>query len=89
MLNDGKSDCYYWTDSLCINYNDSAEISRQVTRTGEIYSCVKQVIVWLGHEQTGKDAMKLVHDSLSDSVLEDVNEDAILEAAIYLLLRPF
>lgn len=39
----------YWIDQICINQDDDDdEKKNQVQMMGEIYSCAKQVIVWLG-----------------------------------------
>ena len=44
-----------WIDQLCINQEDSAERSQQVTMMGDIYSLARQVLVWLGpsDDETG------------------------------------
>lgn len=89
MWQDGKYDCYYWTDSLCINQSNRDEVNEQVCRMDIIYYQAKQVIVWLGHDQRGENAMKLIHGSLSHPVLGDSSKDSISEAALYLLLRPY
>ncbi len=38
----------YWIDQLCINQEDSKEKVSQVLLMGQIYSCAKQVLAWLG-----------------------------------------
>ncbi|KAK8062394.1 HET-domain-containing protein [Apiospora hydei] len=38
-----------WIDALCINQQDEAEKTAQVSEMGLIYSRAKQVNVWLGH----------------------------------------
>ncbi|PMD38757.1 hypothetical protein L207DRAFT_634758 [Hyaloscypha variabilis F] len=55
-------DRLYWTDSLCLHQKDTQEISEQVPRMGEIYSTAEEVLVWLGHEREGEDALKLIRD---------------------------
>ena len=44
-----------WIDQLCINQDDAAERSQQVTMMGDIYSLARQVLVWLGpsDDETG------------------------------------
>jgi hypothetical protein len=37
-----------WVDAICINQNDVAEKSSQVPLMGMVYSCAKQVLLWLG-----------------------------------------
>jgi hypothetical protein len=37
-----------WIDAICINQNDFAEQSAEVSRMGTIYGRASQVIVWLG-----------------------------------------
>lgn len=41
-----------WTDSLCLNQEDSEEKAQQIRRMGEIYSGAKEVIIWLGPDTT-------------------------------------
>ncbi|KAL8904144.1 MAG: hypothetical protein Q9207_003468 [Kuettlingeria erythrocarpa] len=38
----------YWIDQLCINQENSKEKAAQVLLMGQIYSCAKQVLAWLG-----------------------------------------
>ncbi|KAF2116466.1 heterokaryon incompatibility protein-domain-containing protein [Lophiotrema nucula] len=40
--------CRIWTDALCINQNDTAELSHEVGRMGTIYKQAYRVVVWLG-----------------------------------------
>ena len=44
-----------WIDQLCINQEDPAERSQQVTMMGDIYSSARIVLVWLGpsDDETG------------------------------------
>lgn len=48
-----------WTDSLCLNQNDSEEKAQQIRRMGEIYSGAKEVIIWLGPDTA---SMAWTHD---------------------------
>jgi hypothetical protein len=45
---DGLPIINHWTDALCLNQSDPAEISQHVARMGDIYSVAEQVIIWLG-----------------------------------------
>lgn len=38
----------FWIDSICVNQNDEEERSAQIRLLGDIYSCAKHVISWLG-----------------------------------------
>jgi len=96
---------FYWTDSLCLNQEDVDEIAQQVPRMGEIYSAAEEVLIWLGHEQPGEEAMKLVRDwpgpvdwQLVDIGNEEERERAesvdgmfseVRKAALHLLLLPY
>jgi hypothetical protein len=44
-----------WIDSICINQNDIAERSHQVSRMYDIYRCARSVIVWLGPAKDNSD----------------------------------
>ncbi|KAK0614482.1 heterokaryon incompatibility protein-domain-containing protein [Immersiella caudata] len=39
---------HFWVDQLCINQDDNAEKSRQVTLMWQIYSLADRVIAWIG-----------------------------------------
>ncbi|KAK8235129.1 heterokaryon incompatibility protein-domain-containing protein [Phyllosticta capitalensis] len=39
---------WLWTDRICLNQDDSDEISQQVPKMGEIFHDAHQVIIWLG-----------------------------------------
>lgn len=41
-----------WIDAICINQNDKAERSKQVSIMGDIYKCARGVVNWLGVETT-------------------------------------
>lgn len=41
-------DKWLWTDRICLNQDDSDEISQQVPKMGEIFHDAHQVIIWLG-----------------------------------------
>ncbi|KAI1389407.1 uncharacterized protein F4822DRAFT_427759 [Hypoxylon trugodes] len=66
------------------------EIAQQIPRIGRIYADAEDVIVWLGHDQRGEGALKLLQNW---SVLEgkedgDVPND-VREGVHYLLLLPY
>lgn len=42
---------YFWTDSLCLDQENTQEKSHQVPRMGEIYEGAAEVLIWLGHEE--------------------------------------
>lgn len=56
-----------WTDSLCLNQNDSEEKEQQIRRMGEIYSGAKEVIIWLG---TDTASMAWTHDRRAEGSRE-------------------
>lgn len=39
---------HFWVDQICINQEDTAEKSRQVSLMGQIYSRADRVVAWLG-----------------------------------------
>ena len=46
------SDRTLWVDAVCINQGSPAERGKQVSIMGRIYSTAKQVVVWLGKEES-------------------------------------
>ena len=56
----GKFGLFLWTDGLCLDQSNADEIAKQVPRMGGIYAAAEEVIVWLGHDQQGQDAMRLL-----------------------------
>lgn len=50
----GESACL-WVDALCINQDDVAERSQQVSIMHEIYSSAERVVIWLGEAGDGSD----------------------------------
>ncbi|KAF2655304.1 hypothetical protein K491DRAFT_599081 [Lophiostoma macrostomum CBS 122681] len=42
----------FWIDAICIDQTNTPERSHQVQQMGEIYSGAKEVIAWLGDDQT-------------------------------------
>ncbi|CZR35522.1 hypothetical protein LB506_010365 [Fusarium annulatum] len=52
-----------WADQVCINQDDIAERSQQVSLMNAIYKGAKHVLVWLGEDKVGhgQAAMEMVH----------------------------
>lgn len=50
----GETVCL-WVDALCINQDDVAERSQQVSMMHEIYSSAERVVIWLGEAGDGSD----------------------------------
>jgi len=42
-----------WADAICINQQDVAEKSHQVSQMGEVYENAREVVVWLGNDTDG------------------------------------
>ncbi|KAI1078369.1 heterokaryon incompatibility protein-domain-containing protein [Whalleya microplaca] len=57
-----------WIDAICINQNDDAEKSTQVSQMKEIYAQACRVLVWLG---PGDDKSLLALDTLSRFATDD------------------
>jgi hypothetical protein len=52
-------DRHLWVDAVCINQSNTTERGQQVSIMGQIYSMAKNVVVWLGSEQSvGPDALR-------------------------------
>lgn len=66
-----------WTDSLCLNQEDSEEKAQQIRRMGEIYSGAKEVIMWLGP------------DTASMAWTRDRKAEGSREAATHTLELPY
>lgn len=60
-----------WADQLCINQDDLAERSHQVSLMNTLYKNARRILVWLGNDEQGlaHGAMHMVHH------LHDVFED--------------
>lgn len=50
MQESGRCSPYYWTDSLCLDQANRAEIEQQVPRMGKMYADAAPVVVWLGQD---------------------------------------
>jgi hypothetical protein len=44
-----------WADAVCINQADRRELSSQVSRMSQIYTCARGIMVWLGHGDENMD----------------------------------
>lgn len=73
-----------WIDAICINQEDMAERSAQVTRMADIYSLAAQVIIWLGPksedsnialEQLRTISSKIHFDSILQTITAASSED--------------
>lgn len=53
-----QAGCSIWTDALCIDQKNMAEISYEVGRMGDIYRQAFRVVVWLGDAADGSDLAK-------------------------------
>jgi hypothetical protein len=51
----GGESVFLWVDALCINQDDVAERSQQVSIMHEIYSSAERVVIWLGEAGNGSD----------------------------------
>lgn len=65
-----------WADQICINQDDIAERSRQVSLMNSIYKGAEHVLVWLGpdDERVADDAVSMIHhlrDVFADDELHE------------------
>ena len=83
ILRDASSACsYLWVDALCINQQDLAERSQQVTLMREIYSKASTVHIWLGRgDDTTANTLRVVDRASQRSTL-DQPELHLLQGAI-------
>jgi hypothetical protein len=59
----GASRRTIWIDAICINQADTTERNHQVSQMSKIYSCVEQVLIWLGPGTGFSDqAMRFLED---------------------------
>ncbi|KAL9020021.1 MAG: hypothetical protein Q9185_002709 [Variospora sp. 1 TL-2023] len=60
----------YWIDQLCINQEDLKEKAAQVLLMGQIYSCAKQVLAWLGrgtgYSEKAVDFVEMLFDEIEN-----------------------
>lgn len=65
----GSNPCcipYLWVDAICINQDDLAEKSVQISLMGSIYSRASRVIVWLGKDTTGVEDFKAIFTEMGN-----------------------
>lgn len=55
-----------WCDAICINQEDPAEVTSQITFMGDIYTTAQRVVIWLGPEANGS---RLAIITLLDTVI--------------------
>lgn len=53
----GSHSISLWVDAVCINREDLDERSRQVAMMRDIYASAERVVIWLGEEDDGSDAV--------------------------------
>ncbi|KAF4993519.1 hypothetical protein FGRMN_6448 [Fusarium graminum] len=57
-----------WIDAICINQENTSEKEVQVPLMGRIYSCAKEVLVWLGNsDRITQDAFRFMRAGEADS----------------------
>jgi hypothetical protein len=60
---DSKRYLWLWTDALCINQSNKAEVSQQVALMGLVYKKASKVLIWLGPSDDYSDkAMDVLHN---------------------------
>lgn len=69
------SDLLIWTDSLSLNQTDKEEISQQVPRMGQIYSQAAEVLIWLGHGDVTRNALKNLCDCPDDKLNANISDE--------------
>ncbi|KAH7067448.1 heterokaryon incompatibility protein-domain-containing protein [Paraphoma chrysanthemicola] len=55
-----RYDRLLWVDAICINQNDQAERGSQVALMPFIYSCASRVLMYLGNDECGAQAMEVL-----------------------------
>jgi hypothetical protein len=86
---------FLWVDAICINQDNMSERGHQVKLMGDIYSCARTVLAWLGPSPS-KDFEAAVDDMLQlDGIVEDIisSNDASINWEYFVdkvenLLRP-
>jgi hypothetical protein len=64
---------YMWIDALCINQSDNVEKAIQVPLMGAIYTNARQVIVWLGLEESDLEGFKWIHEVLYPRLMDYID----------------
>ena len=70
-----------WLDLICINQEDEAELSKQVSQMGEIYKKASKVYAWLGEADRGG-------TSAEDSLYEYKYDHIPIQCTSCCLLEP-
>ncbi|KAH6651436.1 heterokaryon incompatibility protein-domain-containing protein [Truncatella angustata] len=55
-------DWLFWTDLLCLNQKNKAEIAHQIPNMRGIYSAAETVIVWLGWDEKGTRVLEIIRN---------------------------
>jgi hypothetical protein len=80
--------CPCWVDALCINQSDNDEKNKQVALMGEVYSRALNVVIYLGEEAPGFDAVCTIMHALRGASLDTAKTEAevtkILTVAYYM-----
>jgi hypothetical protein len=72
-----------WADAICINQNNTAERSHQVSLMGKIYSHAARVLIWLGQDEYGdaEDVFNFVHE-MNEFYDDQLNQLGSLQAVL-------
>ena len=62
----------WWIDAICLNQNDTDELSQQIPRMGEIYSQASEVLVWLADGRL-EEAIR----NIREGIMTDDNDRAL------------
>ena len=87
-----------WIDAICINQNDQAEKTSQVSMMGKVYARAERVNIWLSHSTEAMREMfeytrlstspKLCFDHVSDGMPTRLQELCWLNTLAYKFCRP-
>ena len=81
-LRDSFLDRILWVDSICINQENEREKEHQISLMKSIYSQASRVIVWLGLEDDGDQALKDIcvaaEEKLTNSLITESKGHAII-----------
>ncbi|OTB12793.1 hypothetical protein K445DRAFT_337402, partial [Daldinia sp. EC12] len=83
-----------WVDAVCVDQDDSSELSHQVAMMDTIYSRAERVIAWLGMELSGVLNLLMIRNFASDFSLhwdpdKRANTETNIKAPFFPLLRWF
>jgi hypothetical protein len=68
---------YIWIDAICINQEDNIERAIQVPLMGSIYANARQVIIWLGRDESNLEDFKWIHEILYPPLSDYVDTNGI------------